>query len=342
MPDTLEAVRKNVQEKAIDESAALEGQDPLAISMRRVAPAQADVASVEVEDAIVRQGHAVGVPREVVQDTMGSGGWGLGVHDPLVLAELPFECCEAGGVGFWAFRVYVRAQPFEDLAPKHPREGADRKQEAARCLDPATCRGIEPACGHDAMQVDVKAESLIPGVEHRHDSRVGAEMFRVVGEVEQRRRGRAKKRLVDEARALSGKAVEGVREREHDMGVVHGKQFGAPGCEPALLGENLALRTMAVATGPIDRALMAAGRAHLEVAAHLRRAASRDRSQSHSLLPREPMSLGHGPTFGANDVGEFGASMAPAVPAARRHRYACGGSNRSRGERTTVRRAWLK
>ena len=56
---------------------------------------------------------------------------------------------------------------------------------------------------------------------------------------------------VDRPRVALGQRVELVGQGEHHVEVGHGQQFGAPGGEPALLGERLALGTVAVAAGVI-------------------------------------------------------------------------------------------
>ena len=155
MPDALETVGKDVEEKAIEKGVSIDGQDSFPISMGGVAPAESDHGPVEAEDPVIGQGHAVGVAREVVQDSLRPGRWCFGVHDPLVLAQRSFERLDCDAVELMGLPCSLRMQHLEVLASKDARKSADRKQEAAWRLDPATSRGIEPAGGHDAMQVDV-------------------------------------------------------------------------------------------------------------------------------------------------------------------------------------------
>ena len=57
--------------------------------MAVVAPAEADLPVVEGEESVVGDGDAVSVAAEVVEDLLGAGEGGLGVDDPLGLAEGP-------------------------------------------------------------------------------------------------------------------------------------------------------------------------------------------------------------------------------------------------------------
>ena len=64
---------------------------------------------------------------------------------------------------------------------------------------------------------------------------------------------------------------------------------------------------------------MPAADAHLDVAAELGRAASRDRDQCGSLLSRQRTSCRQLITEGTDDVAELRPSRPPAVPAVRGH-----------------------
>ena len=66
--------------------------------MTVIAPAEADLAVLDSEEAVVGDGDAVGVSAEVVEDVLGTGEGPLGVDDPLGLSERLEVAGEGSGV----------------------------------------------------------------------------------------------------------------------------------------------------------------------------------------------------------------------------------------------------
>jgi len=98
------------------------------------------------------------------------------------------------------------------------------------------------------MYMDMLGEGLTPCVQDSRHAEFRAEMLRIATEARESRGRRIEQQIVDETRVALGERVEIVRQGEDDVEVVYGKQFGAPGFDPSLLGEALALGAMAVAT----------------------------------------------------------------------------------------------
>ena len=99
--------------------------------------------------------------------------------------------------------------------------------------------------------MEVWGQILSPRVEDRGDADGAAEVTRVASEGEQGVRGGAEEERVDHARIPLRQRIERVRESEDDVKIREGQQVGATGREPPFLGERLALRTMAIATGVV-------------------------------------------------------------------------------------------
>jgi hypothetical protein len=70
--DTHEAARYDMQEKASQEFVDVERQDLPAIVVRVVLPTESDTAVVVIDEAIIRQRHAVGVSTQVVEHLLGT------------------------------------------------------------------------------------------------------------------------------------------------------------------------------------------------------------------------------------------------------------------------------
>jgi hypothetical protein len=78
-----EAARHDVQEKASEEFVGLERHDRHAVVVGMVLPVKPDTAVAVINEPIVRQRDAVGVPPEIVEDLLGAGEGPLRIHDPV-------------------------------------------------------------------------------------------------------------------------------------------------------------------------------------------------------------------------------------------------------------------
>ena len=88
MADADETQGEHVEEEAAQELDCVDGHDALLAAVRIVAPAEADLLAVEGRQAMVADGHAVGIAAEVAQ-YMGRAAEGrLGVDEPFLLAQL--------------------------------------------------------------------------------------------------------------------------------------------------------------------------------------------------------------------------------------------------------------
>ena len=129
-----------------------------------VAPAEADLSVVDGEEAVVGDGDEVGVAAEVVEDLVGAGEGGLGVDDPLGLAEGLEVAGEGVGVverGQGVAELEPAGaegllEPFEEEAAEQAGEDANGEEETGAAGDPAVTVGSDAAAGDDAVQVRVQ------------------------------------------------------------------------------------------------------------------------------------------------------------------------------------------
>src|SRR5450631_4352441 len=77
-----------MQEKAAEEVHGVQGHDPLLAAMRIIAPEEADALTVEGGDAVIADGHAMGVAAEVAQHMFGSPEGRLGMDVPVLVFQL--------------------------------------------------------------------------------------------------------------------------------------------------------------------------------------------------------------------------------------------------------------
>ena len=155
--------------------------------MTVVAPAEADLTVLDGEEAVVGDGDAVGVLAEVVEDLVGAGEGGLGVDDPLGLAE-GLEVAAKGGGVIESGEGVAELEPagleglleqFEEEAAEQAGQDANGEEEAGAAGDPAVTIGSDAAAGDDAVQVRVQREHLPPGMQDGEEADLGTEMFGV-------------------------------------------------------------------------------------------------------------------------------------------------------------------
>ena len=155
--------------------------------MAVVAPAEADLTVLDGEEAVVGDGDAVGVLAEVVEDLVGAGEGGLGVDDPLGLAEGLEVAGEGVGVierGEGVAELEPAGakgllEQFEEETAEQAGQDPDGEEEAGAAGDPAVTIGSDAAAGDDAVQVRVKREHLPPGMQDGEETDLGAKVFRV-------------------------------------------------------------------------------------------------------------------------------------------------------------------
>jgi len=73
------------------------GHDLLLATVGIVSPTERDAIVFEGHEAMVRDGDAVSVAGQVVENVFGAAEGRLGVNDPVLLAELPEEVVESSG-----------------------------------------------------------------------------------------------------------------------------------------------------------------------------------------------------------------------------------------------------
>jgi hypothetical protein len=132
-------------------------------------------------------------------------------------------------------------------------------------------------------------EILAPGVEHHRDPDLAPEPLGIPTEGLQGLRGRLKQEGIDYLRISLGERVDLMGQGEDQMEIGHRQELGRARLDPALLGQRLALRAVAVAAGVITRHFCAAVITHFQMATEGRRTAVLDGLHHAVLLAAERM-----------------------------------------------------
>jgi len=235
--DPDETARQDVQEKPPQKFIRTDGQDLLLTAVRVVFPSKGDGPVRDVHEPVIRDRHAVGVPREVWQDMLGSAEGGFGVDHPLLAKERTEEGAKRPVIGE---RLEVaredegavckrRPEAGDKLAAKHAAQLPDGQEEPMAGTYPPCAIGRESPDGNDAVDMRVVQQILSPGVEHTQKPNCRTEMPGARRDLEPRGRTRAKQEIVDDPLVLEGQPGEFVWQREHDMAVADGAGVPAGG-----------------------------------------------------------------------------------------------------------------
>src|SRR5919199_1180579 len=153
-----------MQQEAADQCVGAQRHGLDTIALTPVAVGKADAAVTYVEEPVVRDGDAMRIAADIVQDLRWAGKGRLGVDDPLVSVELIAKLCKvlreehgAGGACLDQRRA--------ELAAKDGAQGPHREEEAGISRDPALPVGGQRASRNDAVDMEVRPQGLIPSVQ---------------------------------------------------------------------------------------------------------------------------------------------------------------------------------
>jgi hypothetical protein len=274
--DAYEAAWQQVEQEAAQELVDRQSEEPLLVGVRGISPAEGDVALLKGDQSAVGDGDAVGLAAEIAQRVFRAAeGW-LGIDDPVV-AEQGSEPC---GEGPW-FRqccevtverelVLVEGglQSGDELAAKDPAEHLHRQEETVARRDPTGVVGSEAASGGHAVDMGMKLEPLVPGMEHAEEADLSAQVAGIASDLQQGSGAGLNEQAVDHALVLECERSEFTRQREDEVHVAGGQLFLFACLEPAHTSVRLASGAMPVATRVIgDGRGVAAGGTAVAMAA---------------------------------------------------------------------------
>ena len=117
------------------------------------------------------------------------------------------------------------------------------------------------------MDVRMKSELLIPGVQHAEEADLRTEVFWITCDLQKRFRTGAKQEIVDELFILQGEWRQLARKSEDNMHVGRREKLLAARCELAVASPCLTLRAVPIAARVVGDGTMSAASAFIEMAA---------------------------------------------------------------------------
>jgi hypothetical protein len=99
VPDAHESWGKHVEQEAAQELVDRKGHQALLVAMGRVSPAKGDLATLQGDEAVIGDGHPVGVAAEIVENMLRAAEGPFAVDHPVLVKQLPQERGENFGLG---------------------------------------------------------------------------------------------------------------------------------------------------------------------------------------------------------------------------------------------------
>lgn len=190
MADADEGGWKGVKKEPPDEFFRGQSHNIALVAVATIAKSKGDVAVLDVENAVVGNGDAVGIAAEVVEDFIRPAERRLGINDPALLAKLSDQIGESGS------GLKLSGLPREDqlaagiglkeeagiLAAKDLGESSDGEKKVFGGIDPALVVFRQGAGGDETMEMEMSVESLIPGMQDGDKAGFAAEIVIAEGQ----------------------------------------------------------------------------------------------------------------------------------------------------------------
>src|SRR6202051_1717663 len=139
------------------------------------------------------------------------------------------------------------------------------------------------------MDMRMRSELLIPGVQHAEEADLRTEMFWITCNLQKRFRTGAKQEIVDDLLILQGEWRQLAGQGENHMHIARREKFLATCCKPAVASTGLTLRAVPVAARVVGDGAMSAAGAFIKMAAERGGTTPRNGQQHFDVLPSDPL-----------------------------------------------------
>ena len=206
MTDADIARRQNMKKEPSDKLIGLEGHRLLTVLVGIIPPSEGNLAVLDCADAVIADGDPVGISAEVLKGPLGAIEGGFAIDDPLFTVQMPPERPEVSGVLEMVEMGGKDQVPsleaiFEEakeLTSEQCRQDPHGNEEPFAAGSPAAAVRRKAAPGDDTVEMGMAPEVLTPGMENTDHPYLCPEMFRVLGEFQERFGCRVKKQIVQE------------------------------------------------------------------------------------------------------------------------------------------------
>src|SRR5450631_1536973 len=250
--DAHEAFWQHVEKEAAQEVHCVEGHDALLAAVGIIAPSEADAIPVEGGDAVVGDGHAMGVAAEVAQNMFGATEGRLGVDVPVLAAKLLNQLIKHRRItegSCWTSEVEQAlavevAESGEELLTEDSAQNGNRQQEHRMAgMNPAPVIGRQSAAGNDCVYMVMGQQVGSPGVQDGEESDLCAEAFGIGSDFEQCLGTGIEQQIEKRSARSQCQGVQFVGQGEDNMEVVGVQEIALLNLEPSPASLRLTLRT---------------------------------------------------------------------------------------------------
>jgi len=292
MTETLKASGQDMEQEPPEELDGIEGHQPLTVAMGIVFPPKGHPPIRQGHQTTMRDRHAVGIAREILQYlSRATGGW-LGIHHPLRGLEraqelLPPRVRSEGVASPFQRQSACRVrlpEPGEEPPTEHATQHTDRQEEGRATGPPLRPVGRQPTPRHHTVEVGMMVERLPPSMPHREKPDLRPQMARVASHGQEGLGHGLKEEVIEHPRVLEREWAEGMWEGKHHMDVGDIEQLRFASRKPGRLRPAWTLGAMPIATGVLGDLHVATLVTLRRMPPESRRAANRDRPEGVVLL----------------------------------------------------------
>ena len=265
---------------------------------------------------MVGDGHAMGVAAEIVQHIFGAAEGTFQVNHPVFSKQWPEPSSKDLGFGE-ELQLFGEAELTileglpegrDELATKDLTQYRFGQEVVVRRADPAGVIERETSCGHHTMDMGMKPDLLVPGVQHTEETNLSTEVSGIASDFEKGFRAGTKQEIVDHLFVLQHDRGQVAGECEDHVQVARGEQFSSTCGNPPFASSGLTLWAMAITAAVIrDGGTMCAAGALIEMPAERGRATPCNRQQHFDMFPTDPLavSLDEGSSSSADEIGNL-------------------------------------
>ncbi len=191
--DADESGRQHVQQESAQELVGPQRHQTFLVFVSGIAPAESDDAIGKCDEAMVRDGDAMGVLAEVAKRMLRTAKRTFRVNHPLGAEQWTKPCRKC----LWILKrgersveteFVLRMQSFEaihKLAAEHFSENIDRQEESLLRVNPPRMVRGQTAGWNNTVNVWMMLEFLVPGVEDAEEPDLRAEALGIAGDLKQ-------------------------------------------------------------------------------------------------------------------------------------------------------------
>ena len=226
--------------------------------MRPVSPGEYNFSILKRDQAMVGNGHSMGIAAKVFEDMFRTAEWALAVDDPIVAIEIANEVFKHLWIG-QVLQLAVKlnlpfGEGFSEGVFNFPSKDFSEspfwqeKPIAWICWNPALMIERQTAGRNDTVYMGMVLQPLCPGMEHAEKADFSSQKFGIAGDFNQRFSAKAQQHRVDELLILQCNLSQEPRHCKDNMRVRNRKKLSLSLLDPTNANICLAFWAMPVST----------------------------------------------------------------------------------------------